>query len=566
MTPVGSPPANVAAQDDSSKWVFAFALLVALVTTLPYLVSFSAQGEQWRFTGFVFGVEDGNSYLGKMLRGSTGDWVFRTPFSAVEQRGAFLFLPYLLLGKLAAPPALHEQLVALYHLFRVVGVLLATAATYDFLALFLREETSRRWGVALVTLGGGLGWLLVLLGQESWLGSLPLGFFSPETFGFLGVYGIAHLPWARTFLLWGLRAYVLRGEGNQRATGLRFTRGLSDLPPGVLWLLTGLLQPLAMVVFGAALGFHITGLLGVRGLKGFRGEAEGGMEIVPYLRTALQAGLVALPLALYVFLAFRLDPFLRAWLGQNVLPAPHFMHYLVAYGLVMPFALGGIARLVRRGDERGLFLVTWTVGMPLLLALPFSAQRRLLEGEWVALVALALAFVEVWPQVWRHRAMLFLALGFPTSMLLLAGGVQVASRPALPVFRPVEEVAAFKFLAANTTNEEVVLSSHATGNALPAWAPVFVVIGHGPESVGYAATASRVEEFYKQGTANQERLGLLCEFDVRYVFWGPRERELGDWNPASMNDLTLAFRQGAYEIFQVDLQGAEPRLRCDPAR
>ena len=566
MTHIKTNFANPGCQNDRSKWVISFALLVVLVTTLPYLMGFEAQGENWRFTGFVFGVEDGNSYLAKMLRGSSGDWLFRTPYTAVNQPGAFFFLPYLLLGKLAAPPGLHEQLVALYHIFRIFGVILATAATYDFLALFLRGEALRRWGVALVTLGGGLGWLLVLLGREHWLGSLPLDFFSPETFGFLGTFGIAHLTWARAFLLWGLRAYLLHSEGGDGFPGLPFSRRLSGLPPGVLWLLTGFFQPLAMVVFGAVVGFHLIGLLGARSLPFLLPKDDNGIIIIPYLSTAIWSGLVAFPFGLYVYLAFRLDPYLSAWMEQNVLPAPHLLHYLLAYGLVLPLALGGAVCLARRGNERGLFLITWAMCAPLLLTLPISAQRRLLEGEWVALVGLALVFIEAWPRIWRFGIMGLLTLSFLTSVLLVAGGMQVASLPAMPAFRPVEEVAAFQFIAERATTKTVVLSSHATGNALPAWTPVFVVIGHGPESAEYASTAQQVEAFYKMGISNQERIDLLCQFGVDFVFWGPVERKLGEWDPSSVRYLSPVFRQGVYVVFQVDLQRVEPQLQCDPAR
>ncbi|MGD8633386.1 MAG: hypothetical protein PVF85_07435, partial [Anaerolineales bacterium] len=58
-----------------------FAALVAILTSIPYVLGFAAQGSDWAFTGFVFGVEDGNSYIAKMLLGSSGDWLFRSPYS-----------------------------------------------------------------------------------------------------------------------------------------------------------------------------------------------------------------------------------------------------------------------------------------------------------------------------------------------------------------------------------------------------------------------------------------------------------------------------------------------------
>ncbi len=113
-----NPPGKVTPGE--RRWIWIAAALIMLVTTLPYFVGYLTQGEAWRFTGFVFGVEDGNSYIAKMLRGSADDWLFRSPYAVQEQRGVLMYMIYLWTGKLGAEPGLHEQLVVLYHLLRFV--------------------------------------------------------------------------------------------------------------------------------------------------------------------------------------------------------------------------------------------------------------------------------------------------------------------------------------------------------------------------------------------------------------------------------------------------------------
>ena len=142
-----------------------------------------------------------------------------------------------------------------------------------------------------------------------------------------------------------------------------------------------------------------------------------------------------------------------------------------------------------------------------------------------------------------------LALALPTTLLLFVGGIQVARQPAKPIFRPAEEVAAFHFLAEETQGEAVVLASYETGNVLPAWAPVFVVIGHGPESVGLSERRPKVERFYRADTPEKDRMALLDAYDVEYVFWGPAERALGDWDPHTDSDLQAVYDQDGYTIF-----------------
>src|SRR5512142_1853833 len=192
------------------KWLWGFALVVVLLTTLPYLFGFLSQGSGWVYTGFVFGVQDGNSYIAKMLNGSKGDWLFRSPYTSYPQRGVLAFFPLMLLGKLV-PQGQHAALVGLFQAFRIASMFLYVFAGYDFIALFVCQPRWRRLGVTLVTFGGGLGWLSAF-GLKLWGSSLPLDFYSPETFGFLMVYGLPHLACARALLLWALRDYLIQPD------------------------------------------------------------------------------------------------------------------------------------------------------------------------------------------------------------------------------------------------------------------------------------------------------------------------------------------------------------------
>jgi uncharacterized membrane protein len=97
----------------------------------------------------------------------------------------------------------------------------------------------------------------------------------------------------------------------------------------------------------------------------------------------------------------------------------------------------------------------------------------------------------------------------------------------------------------------VVLAAFQTGNALPAWAPVRVVIGHGPESVNLKEFELQVDAFYGEKMTDQERLQLIWSHDVKYVWYGPREKALGSWNPAGSDFLTLAFSNDDYKVYRV---------------
>ena len=502
-------------------WIFSGAL--ALITSVPYLVGFAAQGTEWRFTGFVFAVEDGNSYLAKMLLGASGDWLFRTPYSTMAQRGALAFLPYLLLGKLAAGPGLPEQLIALFHLFRILATPWAVFATYRFVSLWLHSLWVRRWATALACIGGGLGWTtLALRGVRP-----PLEFYSPESFGFLAFFGLPHLILTRALLLDGMSAYV-------QATG----GGGQGPRAAVLIAAAGLVQPVVLATAFAVILIH--GLLGAA-FKEFGWVAWLRRTAVILAPAALLAAGYAATLAG--------DPFLQTWARQNRVLSPPPVDYLLAYGVAIGLAVWSVWRSVRHRLFRAWLPLAWAAALPILAYAPVNLQRRLPEGTWIALLILAALGVD---QLKRPSwaAAVFAGISLPSTVLLMFGGISTALAPRQPPFFPAAEARAADWLRLSANRGDVVLSAYPVGNRLPARAPVRVVIGHGPETAHVAELLPAVGRFYSSAD-DDERRQLLAEQSVTYVFWGPAERELGDWDPGQLPDLIRVYEDQGYEVFRV---------------
>ena len=319
---------------NEKRWIWWFAFLLLGITSIPYFLGYVLQGEDWRFTGFVFGVEDGNSYIAKMLWGSTGAWLFRTPYTAFPQNGFFAFIPYMLLGKLTTPPSQHEQLVALFQVFRWAGGMAMIWASYQFLALFFDEIRLRRWGVVLVITGGGLGWLSIFGLQDLWFKGLPLEFYSPETFGFLSIYGLPHLSLGRALLIWGLIDYLKGGEVKKAGR-------IQLVFPGFLWLILGLMQPLTVVTGWAVLAAHL-GLMAMHGLfRHYKREVFDWKKWRNHVKIAITMILLSSPLVIYTMLSFTFDPFLREWSNQNLIMSPPPGDYLLAFAVILPFVITG---------------------------------------------------------------------------------------------------------------------------------------------------------------------------------------------------------------------------------
>lgn len=532
------------------RWVWLYAILLMALTSLPYAVALQQDNRlnspsEWIFSGFVFGVTDGNSYIAKMRTGMEGAWLFRSPYTAMSQDGVIAFLPYLLLGKLVAPPQAHLKLVILFHVFRILAGILNIWATYHFLALFIKKDLYRQISLVMATAGGGLGWLLVSGGE---LSQLPLEFYSPESFGFLSLYGLPHLALGRAALLWTLIAYLRLWQTSSPRAALML---------GGFWLLAGICQPIQAAMVAGIISLHliIVWIL-ERGKKLIARNPPHNKALLFLIMGSLPAGL----LLIYTALKFTSDPYLRIWTSQNILPTAPLTLYLVSYGWLMPLAFYGALTMWKINPNHALLPALWMVIGLSGICIPISIQRRLIEGFWVALVVLAFVFLDKPP---RRLAMAVHSIGayglllfsLPSTLMLIVGGVQTAQHPAGPAFLPREQVALFELVnEQGDQTSPLVLASFDSSNALPAFATARVLIGHGPESAGGTALQEQVEAIFQQKTTDARRIDLLEKYGVNYLLWGPSERALGTWNPARAEYLQQKASRDGYFLFQVILQ------------
>ncbi len=523
------------------KWCLSFGVVVIFITTLPYLIGYFSAGENWFFSGFVFGVEDGNSYIAKMLMGASGDWLFRTPYTALPQNGMIAFLPYLLLGKLTSAPGQHEQLIALFQIFRWGGIIAYVLAVYRFLSIFIEKVTFRRSGTAIISLGGGLGWLVVLGIKGLWQNDLPLEFYSPETFGFLSIYGLPHLAFARALLLWGLCSYL---------SGFESSRGWSSgVKTGLLWLGVGVMQPLTVVTAWAVIAAHSIILIGVSIFTNKWANLK--LIFAQILRVAIPAIGISAIVVVYNAAVFQLDPTYKLWQAQNRIFSPPIWDYLLAFGWAIIFAILASIKLIQKQDQKGMLLAGWLAVFPLLAYAPYNLQRRLPEGVWVAIITLLFIQVQSMSTKAQKRMVPLFLQSFLPTVILLAGSVMSVMQPGPPLFRASLEIRAFEYLAHVAQKSEVVLAQFNPSNALPAWAPVRVVTGHGPESADIEINQPVIDRLFSSSDCPVEKIEFLNQYNVDYILIEPGEMFTDGEESTCKPFLALIYSNGDYRIYRV---------------
>jgi hypothetical protein len=531
------------------RWAAIWIAVALIVTSVPYLVGWLRSTPDRVFGGFAFAIEDGYSYLAKMKQGAEGLWLFQLPYTSEAHTPAIFYLFHLLLGKFSALTGLSTPLV--YHLARVLFDAILLAVIYRFIAMFTAWRPVRRIAFLLIIFSGGLGWLLILLGQTDWLGSAPIDLISPEAYTFLILYGFPHLALARTLLLLGLLVWWKNPEARIQDAVLA----------GLSWFGMGLLVPFYVAVIGAIV---IVGLLA-------KAIVARKIDWRNVGRAAL-AGLIASPPLIYTFVVLATDPIWKVWADQLVILSPHLLHYVLGYALVGVLAIIGIVKTQRRRviDPK---LIGWLIAVPVLIYIPFNSQRRLIESwqmplVFCAAIGLVYAVLPAWSRsrlvkrLTRHRrytvhglrswllAGTLLLSATTYALMLVEQTARIVARVELG-FRDGAELTALRWLDERVTYDDVILSSYNTGNFLPAMAGAKSFLGHGPETAYSDEKRRLVEQFYSSGMSNAWRREFLRRWSITHVFFGPLEEKVGQFDPNKVDYLTLVYDRDGYQIYQV---------------
>lgn len=532
-------------------WATAWALLVLSLTSLPYLLGYYLSSPEMHFGGFVIAVEDGNSYIAKMGQGARGKWLFHLPYTSEDHKGALLFTFYLLLGKLARISGL--SLVTTLHLARLVLAPLLLVTIYVFISFFTPWRALRRISFLLCCFSSGLGWLLMFGGLPSLFGDMPIDFWVPDAFAFLVVFTFPHLCLSQTLLLGIFLLALLAFEGNE----WRFS-----LLASFMGLTVSLIHPYTLPVVGIVLGSYI--------LATSKKRRRSVWMQIKHLAIVTLPSAPYLVYNLYIFTAW---PAFTAWREQSYTLSPHPLHYILAYALVGFLAVPAIVHLWGQKSERGSFLLCWLAVTVLMVYFPLKIQRRLIEGFQIPLYILASLGLTryVLPAVTRSgltRSLTrfkrytpsklrrfvttaIILLTIPSNLLLVATSLIQVSHLLPPIFHEGLELEAMDWLAAHTRPSDIVLSSYQVGNYIPARAGNRVFLGHGPETIHTEEKENIVRQFFQAQTSDAHRKEILRRYNIAYLFYGPAERALGDFQPATSPYLEEAFTNGRYAIYEV---------------
>ncbi|HEX7557065.1 MAG TPA: hypothetical protein VF338_10610, partial [Leptolinea sp.] len=172
-------------------------IILIIFAALPAIIGFFTAGSKYIYSGVVFNPIDGYTYLAKMQIGMSGDWFFTLPYSAQPGEGRLLYPFYITAGqifqKINIPVAVSFNLLRLAA-FGILIYILARLAT----VLFDGKSIPIGAAFLLLSVGGGLGWVLLPFGK------FGADFWVAEAFPFLSGLANPHFPLALGLMVFSL--------------------------------------------------------------------------------------------------------------------------------------------------------------------------------------------------------------------------------------------------------------------------------------------------------------------------------------------------------------------------
>ncbi len=422
-----------------SVWIYA--LVLSIVTSLPYIAGALNTPSGWAYSGspaVPVGVQvDYNSHLAKMWQGSRGQWDYHLLFTSEPHPGLFAVQGfYVVLGALAHITPF--SLPLMYHLARFIFTLTMVLAIWAFASRFFDKPAERWFTLLFATIVGGWSWLLLLIDPTLAASTSPIEFWLTDAFNLLGALYMPHFAAAVTLqivILLSFDDWVRLSPAQVRRsrwTLIVLTLALAAeaiIQPYVILLLLPLLIVLT--------AYH---LFSARRLS-FRRAL---WLIIPF---GIYAGLV-----IYQYIVINSDSIWASFSAQNQTLSPLVTYYVLGYlPFLIPIILGARLFMLEDSDDRWWIPILWVAFVAALLYAPFPTQRRYLLGVQTPLAVLAAYGWSraILPRLRRHRrpllSIVYFALACVALVGMIAANILSISKPLdnPEVYAQPDELAAY---------------------------------------------------------------------------------------------------------------------------
>jgi hypothetical protein len=446
-------------------------LLLAIVTSAPYVRAALAPPEDRTFAGFFWFLDDSYNYLSYVQQAEAGRLLLENKLVLAPHAPALVNLEWLAVGFLSAALG-HSPLLA-YRIFGIGAAFLFLWGVDYWLRRCGLPDRHRLAGLLLVATGGGLGGLASTATSLSATDALDL---STGLFPAVELLMSPHFVAATALALWTLAALV----EERAALALSLGSVLALTRP----------YDLVMVVL-----IHTTAVV------------VGAPPRTWPRRLLVLAGY--LPAAAYNYWLFYVNPAFTTFHAVNELVFPPW--YAFAVALLPPVLLAAAGfRSVPDGETRPyrLHLLAWiAIAFVIVVAPPVHFALQFLVGLGVPILALAALGLARF----RH-GLAAAAIGMASTAVV---ALAMSLRPDPHWYAPRDALAIASALAPSCRPGDLALTAGATGLYVGGRTPCRAFTSHANEP-GHAKRVEAVRWFYGPASPAQ-RAAFLDSQCVRFI-------------------------------------------------
>lgn len=518
------------------KNILFFLIAITLIgfSSIPYHIGKFSQTEKLIFRGTYIDTGDYAVHISMMQAGRLGNWAYQLRFTSEEHAPAFIRLFYIFLGHISRWFNLDVETT--FHITRwVFGITALWGIYLLFQKVFENQTKFIYFSFFLSVLGGGVGWLQLILG-------ISLDPISPIDFWLIDAYllfSISLFPsFSFTLTTMTLALYLF-------FKFLETGKKREILFISILAMTTQLFNPIAFVL----VDFTMAGAVVFTWWKNHK------IEVMLIYSLSIIA-IAQVPLLLYNLLILTRDPIWSQFTQQNETLSPPPIFYFFGFLPFWIFAIIGIFQSIREKNSMMGAMSIWVLSGFIFAYLPVLIQRRFLLGITIPLGILAIygfkilinKLPESLNQI-KKRKNLFLfgyvlTASISSIFLILNSSLYVASRPS-QLFYTNELENAAQWLNTNASPNDFVLASQETSQVLAQSTSLKMYFGHEMETLYFENKETLVNEYF-QGSIDDN---WLSQTPVKWIVYSPYEKEITDlFTPSSK--LVIVYQNDAVKIYK----------------
>ncbi len=518
------------------------AVVVFLEGSVPYWCAVHFAPEGYKFSGQVMYAPDQNMYFSFISQAGDGAFLLRNKLTAIPHQPVFLNLEFWLVGFIQRITGVSQNVV--YHIWRLLGVVLMAIGFGMLVRLVLHDERRRRLAVATFFLTGGFGFIFALLDALHLLSfnTLQWGIIDMR-FGMLPLQQIIsnpHFSFPHGLILIAYAFFVM-GEQSGKVKHYVYS--------GLVFNLIGLVRPYDIIP--PIVIFPLYALV-----------VNGGWRIdVKQWLVRLLPLFMIVPVFLYNVWLFSIHPVFKYWASQGhnagSLPSIHW-HYMV-YGIVGVLALYRLLQAIGQPLGRtGRFVALWFVVTFVFIqlgkvvpALGWSPQIGVYLAAPLTLAACSIQFTG-FAASWSFRRLvlpLVVVIVVVSNLAVVAYHCRkfVTHTNAMGFYTSIHELEAMKWLNQQHTSGSVVLADEYSSQRIARYTSCSVVAAHYSVTPRFEQQATLAAKLLADTLITMGRQPLPDSLGVSYLYL--KNDTLS--HPSDMPYITEVFRNKEVAIYKV---------------